>query len=510
MTVRALRLIFVLTGTVGCASEWTVDTGSAGARDALSNCDDDQCIDTDTVPGVDAVCPEDRWVVFEDPGPKPCDEIHGAGGVWVGGAEFTGGFVPKELQNYCVYEWDSTGALPDTSALKSANNVLEAARDCVAISAQARRADYEDALLEGYREQVDGLARSPHVKQEKVDPVRVAVVDSSPDGYGGGLPMRGRFDHGFNVGSVTRSIACPEGLKQCPVVLTHHLALPMLSDGSSDWVNGGYVGRPSHLARAIYHALNMDAPEHRLILNLSVGWDGRWGGALLGKNGDELGAALASIYRALEVASCRGALIVAAAGNADLGPAPGTGPLYPAAWESADAPGPERCEKLEVPTDSDRDGPLVYSVHGVDGRDKPISITRKGGRSRLAAAGQHALAIEASGGATTPVTGSSVAAAVMSGVGALVWSQRPKLSAYELSKIIYESATPLEEYSDYGHPKADPKIRRIQACAALEYACQSGACPAGDSYECMKRDAYNAINFALPQGTLGRVAASAT
>ncbi|HSP78869.1 MAG TPA: S8/S53 family peptidase, partial [Myxococcaceae bacterium] len=343
-------------------------------------------------------------------------------------------------------------------------------RDCHVVAPLGTNATIDagwTTLHEHFHQQTGRLASLPVDSSSFPEEVRVAVVDSTPHGYDGGEAGQDRLGHGHAIGRIIRELGCPEGSPACVAQVANHLALPLVTPTVWDTENGGYFGLQTHLARAIHSSVsewrsyneNLEtgaSPQPRLVVNLSLAWDGRYGGAynVLG----DLPAPVRAVHAAITHAVCRGALVVAAAGNDPGGPDPVIGPMFPAGWETKAAPTPSDCEDLEGKGYRDEElypsfpppgwsgyRPLVYAVGGVRGDDRPLASTRPGGRPRTAAPGAHAVAEDANGNAvpTDVLTGTSASTAVVSGIAATVWGYRPELSGPEVMGLIRRASVDL-------------------------------------------------------------------
>ncbi|MFL9827212.1 S8 family serine peptidase [Rhodoplanes sp. SY1] len=125
------------------------------------------------------------------------------------------------------------------------------------------------------------------------------------------------------------------------------------------------------------------------------------------------------IERKLQEAYDKGIVLVAAAGNAG----PTSPPLYPAA------------------------DPNVIAVTATDRGDAPLPQANRGKHLAVAAPGVDILA-PAPGGAYQLTTGTSIAAAHVSGVVALVLEKRPDLTPDEVRAILVGSAAPITGTSE--------------------------------------------------------------
>ncbi|RAI33100.1 hypothetical protein CH338_23100 [Rhodoplanes elegans] len=118
--------------------------------------------------------------------------------------------------------------------------------------------------------------------------------------------------------------------------------------------------------------------------------------------------------RLLEAASKKGIVLIAAAGNAG----PKSPPLYPAA------------------------DPNVIAVSATDNDDKPFIQANRGKHIAVAAPGVDVL-VPSPEGAYQLTTGTSVAAAHVSGVAALLIEARPSLTPADVRGILTRTAKPL-------------------------------------------------------------------
>jgi hypothetical protein len=344
-----------------------------------------------------------------------------------------------------------------------------------------------DERLATHRAQTGWVEKLPRAQIT----TRVAVVDSAAHPYGSS--NGDTYGHGRTVGRVIADLGCPrDGASACPIEVVNHLALPLRKPGVPDYTNGGYYGTRGQLTAALteaveaWRAARRRGGAQRLVLNLSVGWSGRHGGAIQGDY-RETDIASQAVYAAVSRASCEGALVIAAVGNRT---APGdSGPMYPAGWESVAAPDEKLCaaygwrDEGKYPafgTETYR--PLVYAVGGVDARDEPLVNTRPGSQPRLVG---HALAVVATdparGGWTDTLTGTSIACAVASGVAAASWSFQPQRSAHAVMDSVYHSAIAISPTSGAvtehclgaGPACSTYAIRRISACEALAKAIET-------------------------------------
>lgn len=414
--------------------------------------------------------------------------------------------VPTDLKRFCMYEY--VNGLPkqeDYQAMVSAihgsgiMSVDSVAADCRGEFAQGNGLnDYSLAveLHDAFRTNIDWVdAGVLGITQQKRTRVDVTVVDTvSQEAIDQGFhPVN---EHGIYMAELIADIACPDGDPNCRENFRYALAMPRYDWASlPDWVEGGEHGTQGDVALAIYEAVggwherrlaNPSKAAPRLVLNLSIGWQ------RLTQDTDALERGPAkSILSALQYASCQGALVFVAAGNnPDEGcPTDHPDPLAPASYEQFRAPTQQECLDLgfaspwagQFPVHGSPSGydPLVHAVGGVDEYDRPIINARIDGTPRLVALGSNGVVAQG-GAAFEPLTGTSVSAAVASGIASLVWSYRPDLRPHELVELMYETGYKVDRDSEFGMTGWLMPQMRLSACAALAAACDGqdpDACP---------------------------------
>jgi hypothetical protein len=275
------------------------------------------------------------------------------------------------------------------------------------------------------------------------------VIDTSPTAT---KVTSGNSPHGYVVERVIREISCPgDGIGTCVGQVESRLGLPQIDTTHTDLAHGGYFGSQGQLARAIadavdawsYRRTHTRGEPTRLVINLSVGWDAGRGYETVGTR---MSHPAEAVMAALRHASCKGAIAIAAAGNKSGAPET-TGPMFPAAWETVAAPTKHECELLEgagyfeerVDAIFPKDGvyrPLLWAASGVDARDRAIPTTRVGGVARLVAYADEVVARDGSA-FTKNLTGSSMAAAIVSGTAAAAWGYAPHMTPADLMATIY-------------------------------------------------------------------------
>lgn len=432
--------------------------------------------------------------------------------------------MPDIFKSYCVIEWvpAGVGKLPQTSQVE---NMLENAEarfgevieDLRVVAPQDEELDSatQQELVAYYREFMGQLQPLPDPEPNtSLAKIRIAVADTSPfSDYGG--PNVGTSSHGLAMGRLAQVFACPIG-EHCPGFITHHLALPRSNDNTKPPL-GGYYGFRTETARAIAEAVmlwetkdeNEDGlpDERHLVINLSLGWEDR-SNLLASATPANFLLPDRAVYEALNYAACRGALVVVAAGNRTGGPDELTGPLYPAGFETRPAPSNATCQaRFGVPATeagSGNDRALVYAVGGVRYDDRELAHRRTAGRPRLAAGGfQVNVGLGESGGNVSAgvFSGTSSAAAAVSGIAAALWAYRPSLDRHTLMRGIYNQGVSLDPAPSGADVRAEfcrgtncgtQPVRRANLCAAWKAMCQSGeeACPSA-LVACTPRPAYS-------------------
>ena len=437
-------------------------------------------------------CAAQAWVGRTKQGVCPSGAL-GLQGRWALRADAALGGTASHL---CRYGWSGeSDAGPDAVALDQLShseqlNSLEPDCEVVAPSADAIDVTWP-ALQQAFYEQTDRLETLPF-GQARAAPVRVEIIDSAITRRAvDGEPSIGQLAHGRAMGLIVRKLACPSGGASCRAEVASTLALPLVATplgNLRDYENGGYFGSQFDLAIAIGQAVaswQSTASDHRLVINLSLGWEPQFGGEYT-DSPDELRGPVRAVWNAIARARCLGAAVVVAAGNRPAGPDGAEGLLYPAAWSLKMAPTAAMCQQ-QLGIENVAEGytasqPLVFAVGGVEPNDADLSMARKYARTEILAPAAHAVVEDTqAGGPSVMQTGTSVAAAVTSAAAAVIWSYRPDLSANEVMDMVYEGGADVGRSADvcYGGGACDRTARRVSICGALKQACASGAggCP---------------------------------
>ncbi len=413
-----------------------------------------------------------------------------------------GSSIPPGLLSLCVYERDRPADLAALRNLVTTGDLADVETDYMAGAPAAsvlRDAVWQE--LRGHFLTQAGRVDLPSV----ATPTRLALLDTGATHTTGAEKYLGNSPHGYTLSNMAKDLLCDSGRAMCLAQVTARLALAYetfdqesATGSGRNEAEGGLIGTIGDLAEAIrqeVHEWESSGSGERLVLNLSMAWLGDFGG--LQAAATDMPLAVQAVYRALRDATCRGALVIAAAGNAGGGPMAERGPLLPAAWEARPAPDLARCGNLIDSSELDPSNfpsgvrpyrPLIYAAGGIRSGGEALANARLGGTPRLVAFADHAVAVDPGRHVPTAIlTGSSVAALVTSATAAAVWSYRPSLSSYQVMEIVYQSGDDLGRGANFclGGSRRTPcpdstlNVRRVSLCAAFTEACAGGdeACP---------------------------------
>lgn len=404
------------------------------------------------------------------------------------------------LDRFCVYTAGPGAPYPFPKPAR-----LAAAPDRMALSASADGLNLQvsPVLASAFRDQA-GYAplqlkppQDQTVRSAPVPSVRLTFIDSQPTADKlADVPAAGS-QHGYTLGHLARDLVC--AVPGCAATIATRRALqythftpdqvlPPEQDGGTE---SGHVGLISDLAQAIVAEVlrwRQEGGSRHLVINLSLGWDGELFGDLKARRVADLDPAVQAVYGALRFAAKRGVLVVAAAGNSRGGPQKSNWPLLPAAWELRH---PSPWPFVLGPR-------LIYAVGGVDWQGLPLPNSRRGAMPRRTAYGDHAVTT-VEGSPTSIYTGTSVSAAVVSSIAAVVWDLRPELRPDEVMRLVSRSGERLDFRADFyawnfwplSHLLPPPSMQEASLCEAVQQTCGPGAerCPALESVpQCRPRD----------------------
>lgn len=441
--IRALVLVssIGLAIGLGCHKGPSEPPGTDDGKDS-DGTDGNELVCVEAEAPAPTSCGTQRRIVRRD-GRAPCSD---------GGIAWTGARLRQEgpLANYCVYERNDPSAPPPYDSVS----------DCPAY-AQAVDAEHWSYWSSVFAQGV-GTVDTTQLAV-RWSPVRIAVIDT-------GTGCTSTATHGRMMTSLVRDVANGCFAKQgCEREVHSYVGLPRRLDDMTqqDTVCGGEVGYASDVAVAIQRALDdwrHSGKREKLIINLSVAWSSE-PGPLTSQ----------PVYEMLRRASCHGALIIAAAGNRS--PYSCTDSTFaPAQWEALRRPSKKECMALGIDApDLPPNGytPLVHSVTPISHSQQDLLSNSPAAASRIAALGFQATSVDHSGVPIGPMSGSSVSAAVVSGVAALVWSANSTLTADGVMQRLWDSGTERfdADVQTYLKGTQQPTQRVISACGALALPC---------------------------------------
>lgn len=422
-----------------------------------------------------------RWVGIRAGTLTSCPAPLPPSSPWQVDPAFTGTGSAPGLDLFCVYTYRGPGTVTDLSHVTSlvGNGLLAAAPDRMVVTGLAE--PLRDALwpvLAGELDRQVGRVSLPLAAG--ASGARLVLIDTSPTtGMNpNGLPETS--PHGATLLRFARHLLCASE-DDCVAELATGLALGYKDfEGNSlvdrDEEAGGYFGTLSELAQAIWLAAEPGVESgRRQVLNLSVAWDGIFGG--LEPEVELMPPDVQAVFQAIRAAACSGAVVVAAAGNLadELGPT--DGPLLPAAWARRSDPSGDFCAGEAPPTPQ-----LLYAAGGVDSLGEPLTNARPGSATELAAYADHAVVADPQTGEPTEVlTGSSVAALVVSATVAAATYYRPDLTGPELMEAIYAAGEPLGRTAEICHDGPPcPGVSHVSLCRTVALLCLDpslGSCP---------------------------------
>jgi hypothetical protein len=381
--------------------------------------------------------------------------------------------APAALKVYCLYESDLAGTPAFLNGVPAGF---------------AMEPDLQVVGAAGLSDVMDGPYEALTTQQIQVVPPqsaggggkpRLTLIDTTPTFAHADSPwdQMGYNDHGYVLANIARKYSCDND-GDCVADIHTRLGLHLQMDGSGNIVpnvtDGGDFGSIAFVAKAVRDEVADWSGDNPLILNLSIGWDPDWGGALTSMSTWPL--SVRAMYDALEDAACRGVMITVASGNRLGGPPPDDLPLYPAGWGTA---------QLTVPTCTTQLGaagsvriltgdPLLYPVGGVDAYGERLVLSRSNSHPKLVAYGNHAVVRDSSSNPTTILTGTSVSAVVASIAAAAVWDNRTGARPAQVASMLYNSGAPaIQDVAPYWCPTGCGKAKFIDVCQAVKWVCDA-------------------------------------
>ncbi len=386
--------------------------------------------------------------------------------------------LPAPLERFCRYTW--LGEAPPTAVPVpewEGNYRIDPDRDVLMPQTTYLGGDpaTRDELAAAFRKHSGtlGSGAATQVYKQTAAAARVAVIDSV--GFAdAGLEYASAsswYWHGLAMAELVHTVRCPNDEENCGDPQFHAQAFPYVGTSPQAQAGGGGpLGSIGSLAYALGEAVirwkelpPLDPPLMKapLILNLSVAWDPAYGDADLTDPGQEaqhtvllepplnteVPANVQAVHAVLVYAACLDALTIAASGNNTGAPCEQTGAMAPALWERYPTPDVDRCEALFGQLPDRRPGDmgvaaatssLVYAAGGVTAYGQPIPVARPDSTPpRVVLAFQ---AVVGAGARQTDAwTGTSVAAAALSGLAASIWTHHPVLTPSQVIGLITRS-----------------------------------------------------------------------
>ncbi len=444
-------------------------------------------------------CTDDRWVGFQlGRRAGACPQASSSrAGTWTARPLFTAQpgthvALPDELRRFCVYEWQpraGTTYAPRIYQLpNSASMRLE--RDCKGVTPLFTPSASAGMAEAAFQDQVNvpEFPAGTNFPSRRVD---VAVIDTAPDGPVVSLSSPTAIGHGFGVGAIIREVSAlrEQGVPNSTSTQVGDAAVRLLSYQGMPLGTPTSHGRPTDVADAINRATSDwlgSGATSPLIINLSLGWDGSYGG----EESPKMRISGLSALLAARWATCSGALVIAASGNTSaLNGAKGT--MYPAGWEAA----PRLCTVSGAPANH----PVVVSAGPLDSSDEIPLLARASSAPRVLVPATYATGklVNAAGNAAQGqlLTGSSVSAAALSGAAALVWYLDPSATADGVMRALHNNGVTLPTTPDVIYPGYNPTTARLDTCASAQDACAgSGLCPNPCARRAAGQDTYPAYD----------------
>jgi len=428
-------------------------------------------------------CPKTNVLVRLPPRSACPERIPGKGGAWKGGAvfgELEGARQPGP--RICSYYWTAPpSAAPDPTYFEKNVSETNWEWDCPRVAAHGD--ELNDALTAHGQYHVGEIEWSAVVSAT----ARVAVIDTAASEW----RDPDNNPHGKAVGILAQDAACND-FTSCNVRVEKFLGLPLIRDSESlpgqtiirrDVARGGAFGAHGDLAGSIVRAVDAAPANLPTVINLSLAYDAPELAASTTPLPDDLSNGV--VLDALRYARCRGALILAAAGNGPVPARDGQTAAFPARWTSLPALDTQACiDRYGIARHASNTAPLLYAVSGVDFGDRPLLTTRAEGQSVLAALGFAVVREDPTGGYTRILTGTSMATATVSGVAAAYWGTfLAAVSPDRIVRDLYEASPDVSSATPHFLPHQDPQspkffsaVRRINRCSIADTVRAPASC----------------------------------
>ncbi|MEO1234501.1 MAG: hypothetical protein AAFZ18_36975 [Myxococcota bacterium] len=411
-----------------------------------------------------AGCPFDAWVVGDLPSGFDCTGLD-SGGVSAVPVGSLGGFCRVTL-SAAVRAEDVQERIPDGARM---------APDCVVVQPLLGSGGTAATREAG----LDGMGR-PHAKRGSsfVPASRVVVLGDAATSTAADWFDRERGS-AAEIGALIRDLVCPAGGQGCSAEVASVRALPREDPRDPKALRRASF---SEFAEAIDRAAPRPPSGRPTILHLTAGWAAEAAPSLTHPlRGGTVGTDL--VLRALQVAGCRGALVVGASAADPRSPSSGeAGLIYPAAWSTAVRPEPSRCRAwLSDSAELRGEGvPLVLTAAAarlVRGRPRPLSTLRA-----EAAPTYFAVANVPARPGRAVISGDPAAGASLSAALAWGWWMLPEGEdevqlIRELARVAPRMGRDVKVTLPTAVTPGASQARWLRPCRFVEGACAQAACP---------------------------------
>lgn len=497
-------------GAASCDRTVGIPKGSlsSGSTDAGAGASDP--------PSKDTIAGGRRWVGTKNEGQVDCplSQASSKAGWKVRPLVSVSAPLPASLARVCIYTRDGDATDKALAALKAEvapppTGLVSIVEEYQSVYPMGLADDLAVSFRASLHAQAGGLAALPSAPPSLT---RVVMIDTDPDRFNG-VPEACSSSHGCTLAHIAKDLLCPQrGQGPCAGEVGWGEALSHMVPGSTS-----RFGYPADVAAAMLRAFDAwrtqilsasssAVPPH-LVLNLSLGWE-------TNNECNEKGGTRTTM-EAVQYMACNGVLVVASAGNAHRADAVPSSMACPARHQLAGISQGECAtagfidasllaayrSKLNIPQwaalPTSR-APMIYSVGGLDYADRPIVPARSSARPVLAAPALGGVSWASPLSGTAPasppafLSGTSVGAAIVSGVAATVWAYKRDLRADQVMELVASSAdevTPTISPTSLNAPLpvgGQPlfsltTVRRVSLCKALSTALSN---PSGAALPC--------------------------